>query len=218
MNRSPWWWMLALSIMAMSVARADERAPENGQVIEPQIDRRQVTIPHIRSSDLEFQLYTGTLSVEHFGAQSVTGKRLAYHVTDRVFVEGAYGDSTVSDQFYRDRAFPVFDNALVKLTYYNASLGYNLLPGESFLTRNWAVSSAFYLIGGVGSTRIERENFHTFNFGFGYRLLANDWFAFHLDVRDYVFNSDILGGSGAGSGGNQRTDNFEMTAGLSFYF
>ncbi len=208
--------MAETAVPGQDEAKGKDQAKD--QVIEPQVDRRNVTVPHISASDLEFGLYTGILSVENFGARSVTGGRLAYHLTDRLFVEGAYAGSTVSDQFYRDRALPVFTTAETKLRYYNASVGYNLLPGESFVTKNWAVASAFYLIAGLGTTTIERENFSTLNFGFGYRALLNDWFALHLDVRDYVFNSDILGRTGSSSGKNQRTDNFEMTAGFSIFF
>lgn len=212
----------ALLVVMASASAADE--PVSGatqtteQVIEPQIDRRTVTVPHIRSSDIEATYYTGTLSIENFGSSPVTGARLAFHVTERLFIEGAMAESTVSDQFYRDRAQPIFDKQRVDLTYYNASLGYNVLPGESFITKNFAVASAFYLIAGIGTTQIAREKFSTFNFGFGYRVLWTDWLAMHLDVRDYVFNNDILSRSSASGSKNQRTDNFEMTVGLSAYF
>ena len=38
-----------------------------------------------------------------------------------------------------------------QFTYYNLALGYNFLPGEVFLGRGLAMTSAFYLIGGIGS-------------------------------------------------------------------
>src|ERR1041385_3751380 len=78
---------------AMAETASTGTDPTKEQVIEPQIDRRTVTVPHISASDLEFGLYTGVLSVENFGARSVNGARLAYHLTDRLFVEGAYGGS-----------------------------------------------------------------------------------------------------------------------------
>jgi outer membrane beta-barrel protein len=207
---------LALTVMLSATlptapTLAQEKTGDGAPVIEPQIDRRTVSVPRIGASDIEVTAFTGVLGVQNFGTNSVSGGRIGYHVTDRIFVEGGYGRSTVSDEFYRDRAFPIFNTEMVQLTYYNFSVGFNLLPGETFVTQDWALSSAFYFVAGIGSTEIEREKFSTFNFGFGYRLLFTDWLAFHIDVRDHVFNSDLLGK-------NQRTDNFEMTTGLSVFF
>jgi hypothetical protein len=42
-------------------------------------------------------------------------------------------------------------------------------------------------------------------------MLPVDWLALHVTVRDYIFESDILGT-------NKMTHNFELTAGLSVYF
>ena len=188
-------------------------APEQEQVIQPQLDRRDVKVPHIKSEDIEAGIYTGILSMENFSAQTVNGVRLAYHVTEDFFIEGAYARSTISDEFYRDRAFPItgFDQQNEDLTYYNLSLGYNVLPGEIFIGRRWAMASAFYFIGGVGTTKFANESYATFNFGGGYRILLNDWLALHIDMRDYVFDSDLLGQ-------NQRTNNFEATVGVTVFF
>ena len=40
-----------------------------------------------------------------------------------------------------------------RFTYYNLSLGYNFLPGEVFIGRNLAMTSALYLIGGIGTVK-----------------------------------------------------------------
>ena len=48
-----------------------------------------------------------------------------------------------------------------RFTYYNLSLGYNLLPGEVFIGRNLAMTSALYMIGGIGSVEFRRRSeFH----------------------------------------------------------
>ena len=38
------------------------------------------------------------------------------------------------------------------LTYYNMSLGYNLLPGQIYISDRWAFNTRIYLIAGVGNT------------------------------------------------------------------
>jgi len=199
--------------VAAQDAGADQDVSAQEQVIQPQLDRRDVKVPHINADDIELEFYSGILSMENFSSQSVNGVRLAYHVTEDFFVEGAYARSTISDEFYRSRAFPItgFDQQEEDLTYYNLSIGYNVLPGEIFLGRRWAMASAFYFIGGVGTTKFANESYSTFNFGGGYRILLNDWLALHIDMRDYVFDSDLLGQ-------NQRTNNFEATVGVAVFF
>jgi len=202
----------SLPVMAAE-ADSDRDAPSQEQVIQPELERRDVKVPHINADDIELGFYSGILSMENFSSQSVTGARLAYHVTEDFFVEGVYGKSTISDEFFRSRAFPItgFDQQEEDLTYYNLSLGYNVLPGEIFLGRRWAMASAFYVIGGIGTIKFANESHATFNFGGGYRILLTDWFAFHLDMRDHVFDSDLLGQ-------NKRTNNFEATVGLTVFF
>jgi len=206
--------LLFASLSASAEAEgAGKDTPSQEQVIQPELERRDVKVPHINADDIELGFYSGILSMENFSAQSVKGARLAYHVTEDFFVEGAYARSTISDEFYRSRAFPItgFDQQEEDLTYYNLSLGYNVLPGEIFLGRRWAMASAFYVIGGIGTTKFAHESFATFNFGGGYRILLNDWFALHIDMRDYVFDSDLLGQ-------NKRTNNFEATVGMTIFF
>lgn len=202
-----------LPLLAAAAETEDKNAPPPEQVIQPELDRRDIKVPHIDVDDIEVGIYTGTLSMENFSSQSVTGLRLAYHVTEDFFVEGVYGKSIISDEFFRSRAFPItgFDKQEEDLTYYNISLGYNVLPGEIFIGKKWAMASAFYFIGGVGTMKFAKENHSTFNFGAGYRILVTDWFAVHLDMRDHVFNSDLLGP-------NKRTHNFEVHTGVTVFF
>jgi len=181
------------------------------QVIQPEVSRRDIKIPRIKSSDFEFGAYAGELSVENFGTNAVYGARLAYHVSEDFFVEGVYGRSTISDQTYCNIGLCVFTQRQQDLTYYALSLGYNLFPSELFLGRQHAMNSAVYLLAGVGNTDIASENHFTFNVGVGYRVLPRDWLALHLTLRDYAFNYDLLGTT-------KLTNNFELTAGLSVYF
>ena len=105
----------------------------------------------------------------------------------------------------------VFVNQTEKLTYYNVSFGYNVMPGEVFFGRNVAKASAFYFIGGVGSTKFVDQKKQTINIGFGTRLIFADWFAMQVDVRDHMFSLDLLGKK-------QNTNNLEVTLGATFYF
>ncbi len=204
--------LAALLLAATAAAQAQTSPPANEPVVVPQIDRRDVKRPKFPSNDFELGLFTGIYATQNFGSSSVSGVRLGYHITEDVFVEGAYGQSKVSDEAFR-QVLPggVFVNQTEKLTYYNVSFGYNVMPGEVFFGRNVAKASAFYFIGGVGSTKFVDQKKQTINIGFGTRLIFADWFAMQVDVRDHMFSLDLLGKK-------QNTNNLEVTLGATFYF
>lgn len=181
------------------------------QVIEPQLDRRDIRVPQIEPEDIEMGAYFGILSIEDFGANPVTGFRVAYHITENSFAQFEYGSSQVSDSYYRLIGPPIFANETESLDYYDLSIGYNLFPGEIFVGNRRTLTSAVYLIGGVGATNFDRQSRITFNFGLGVRMMTSDNLAFHIGMRDYLFESDYLGS-------NKLTHNFQLSSGISFFF
>ena len=146
------------------------------------------------------------------GASSVSGVRLGYHITEDFFVDATVGRSKVSDEAFR-QVLPggIFVNRSETLSYYSVSAGYNVLPGEVFFGRNAARATQGYILAGVGSTDFAGQKRQTMHFGFGLRLLANNWLVLQADVRDHIFTLDILGK-------RQSTQNLEVTAGLTVFF
>ncbi|MCS7100233.1 MAG: outer membrane beta-barrel domain-containing protein [Burkholderiaceae bacterium] len=194
------------------VVSAQTQQPANEQVIQPQVQRREVKLPKFPSRDFEFGLFGGTFATENFGASTVYGARLGYHITEDVFVEAAYGRTEVSDENFR-QILPggLFPRSRETLTYYNLSAGFNILPGEVFIGRNLAKASALYVIGGIGSTSFLQQRKQTLNFGLGLRVFVRDWAALQVDFRDHVFALDLLGK-------RRNTQNLELSAGLTLFF
>jgi outer membrane beta-barrel protein len=195
-----------------STGAAPEARPATEQVIVPQVARREVKRPSYPSRDFAVGLYGGTYATQNFGAAGVGGLRLAYHVSEDIFVDFTYGQSKVSDEAFR-QVLPggIFAGSTEKLTYYNVSAGYNLLPGEVFFGRSTAKATQGYILAGVGSTRFAGQKRQTLHAGFGLRLVLTDWFAMQADVRDHIYSLDLLGK-------RQSTNNLEVTAGLTFFF
>ncbi|MBX3606181.1 MAG: outer membrane beta-barrel domain-containing protein [Piscinibacter sp.] len=194
-------------------AQGQPQQPGNEQVIQPEVERRELRLPKFPSKDFEVGLYAGTYGTENFGASGVAGLRLGYHITEDFFVQGVFAATKVSDEAFR-QIFPgggVFPQEKEKLTYYNLSAGYNVLPGEVFLGRNRAFASQVYVIGGVGSTKFLEQKKQTFNLGFGLRVLFHDRFAWQVDLRDHVYSLDLLGK-------RTSTQNLELTTGFSYFF
>jgi outer membrane beta-barrel protein len=212
-----WTLMAALAgvMPAVSVAQSQEGKQEQEQqreqVIKPEVDRRKIKVPRIDTENFELGAYVGTLSVEDFGANTVTGVRFDYHITEDFFLEAAYGSSTVLDSSFRQLGLPIFPQEDEDLTYYNISFGYNMFPGEIFFGKKRAWTSAVYIIGGIGNTEFIGENMSTFNIGIGVRLLPTDFLTLRFDIHDYLWDSDLLGS-------NKLTHNFEATFGLGFFF
>ncbi len=204
--------LVAAFALAPTAARAQAEKPANEQVIVPQVERRDVKLPRFPSKDFEIGLFTGTYATQNFGASSVSGLRLGYHITEDFFAEAAYAQTKVSDESFR-QILPggIFPTGKDTLKYYNLSAGYNVLPGEVFLGGNRAKATAAYLIGGVGSTSFNGQKRQTLNFGLGLRLLLADRWAVQVDMRDHIFSLDLLGK-------RQSTQNLELTGGLTYFF
>ena len=207
--------MLFVNGMAWAAdAAADgDKNTTQQQVIQPQVERRTIDVDKIDTEDFEIGVFSGLLSTEDFGANLVIGVRGAYHVTENIFFEAAYAKSDTTETSYErlSGGAPLLSEKERELTYYNASLGYNLLPGEAFMTDGWTFNTALYVIGGVGITSFAADDRFTVNFGAGYRFLATDWLAFHLDVRDHIFNIDLLGV-------DKTAHNLELAGGLTVFF
>jgi len=201
--------LTCLIVPAAAAAQSPEQVPE--PVIPAQVERRDVHVPKIKANDIEAGAYLGILSVQGFGTKPSSGLRLGYHVTEDFFLEGTYGRSKVSDESYRRLGLSLFSSEVIPLTYYNLSIGVNLFPGEVFVGKDWAMTSAVYLVGGVGNVKFNGESHTAYDFGIGIRVLPKDWLSARFEIRDHMFSSDLLGK-------NELTHNFEMTLGIAAYF
>ena len=203
----------ALALLGNGSASAQQTSrPDSNQVVVPEVERRDIKLPKFPSKDIAVGLFAGTYATQNFGAAAVVGARLGYHITEDWFVEATLGQSKVSDEAFR-QILPggIFTDPKEKLTYYNFSAGYNLLPGEVFPTARRAKATAIYLIAGVGSTKFNDQRSQTINFGLGGRLLLTDRAAVQFDMRDHVFSLDLLGK-------RQSTHNLELSGGFTYYF
>lgn len=182
-------------------------------VIEPEIDRRDIEQAKIDTEDFEVGIFAGQISVEDFGVNTVAGARFAYHITEGFFVEVAAGQTETGETSFErlSGAAQLLTDSERDYTYYNLSLGYNIFPGESFIGRNRALNTALYVIGGVGKTDFAGDDRFTVNLGLGLRLMPLDWLAIHADVRDHVFDLDLLGQE-------KTSHNLEAHLGVTFFF
>ncbi|MDH3714911.1 MAG: outer membrane beta-barrel domain-containing protein, partial [Gammaproteobacteria bacterium] len=159
----------------------------------------------------ELGVVLGVINIDQFNTNVIAGLRFAYHVTEDAFIELGVASSTVSDERYRRFGLPIFGAEEERLLRYDVSAAYSFLPGEVFAGEDRAMRSTFFVIGGVGVTDFADEDRFTFNIGLGVRVLPGEDFAVRVEMRDYLFESDLLGE-------NELTHNLELVGGMSYLF
>ena len=207
---------LLLPTAAMAETADDTSAVRDADpesVLDPQIERRRIKEADIDSENFEAGGYAGILSIEDFGAEPVVGVRLDYHLSEDVFFEAVLGRAEAGETSFEtlNAGVRLLNDDEREFTYYQASVGYNLLPGEAFLSGGRTFNNALYLLGGAGITDFAGDEHFTLGVGVGYRLLVNDLIAVRVDMKDHIFNLDVLGE-------DKTTHNLELTAGVSLFF
>ena len=194
-----------------AAAAADTAAPPT--VIEPQVVRRKIKVPKIAAKDIEIGANYGEISIESYTAAPVWGLTADYHITEDFFFEAATGRAQAGQTSFETLSgnIQLLTDSERQFTYYNLSVGYNFLPGEVFLGPNHALTSALYILGGMGGVKFEGNSTFTANFGAGFRVLPTDWLAIRIEAQDLVFKSDFLGT-------NRLRNNLTAHIGASVYF
>jgi outer membrane beta-barrel protein len=197
---------------AQSQAEAIGGSAQAPQVVEPEVERRVVKPVTVPTENFEIGAFIGTNSIQDFGSHMVYGSRIAYHVTEDIFAEAVVGGTQAGKTSYE---FPTGTTQLLtddqrNLTYYDISVGWNVLQGELFLSPKRALPSAVYVTMGAGSTRFAGDDRFTATIGTGLRLVVNEWLAVHVDARDRMFKTDLIGNS-------QVTQNLEFTISLTAF-
>jgi outer membrane beta-barrel protein len=208
---------ISFSVLAQQNAgpqRTQQETPQERQqsVIEPSVERRDINEANIDSENFEFGILVGVISVEDFSSSMLVGARAAYHVNEDFFVEATYGQTEAGATSFEvlSGGAPFLTDDEREYRYYNLSLGYNL-NGETFLTDRWVFNSATYLTLGAGSTEFGGDERFTLTLGAGYRLLLTDFFALHINMKDHLFNSELIGAE-------KTTHNIEYGLGATFFF
>lgn len=202
---------LVLLCSAFSVGVLAQENPEQG-VIEPQLERRDINEANIDTENFELGVMAGMISIEDFSSSFIVSARAAYHINEDFFVEASYAQADAGQTSFEvlSGGAPFLTDEQRKYRYYNVALGYNL-NGETFLTDKWVFNSATYLTLGAGSTEFAGDERFTLTLGAGYRLLLTDYIALHINVKDHLFNSELIGQQ-------KTTHNIEYGLGATFFF
>ncbi len=181
-------------------------------LIPPDVKPEPVDESLIDTENFEFTAFAGLLSIEDFESSVLYGGRLTYHLSEDLFIEGSYGMAEGGKTSFEKLALAeLISDSDRDYTYYSANVGWNVFPGEAFIGRRYAVNTNFYLTAGVGSTDFAGDSRFTVNFGAGFQALMFDFMALHFNVREHMFDIDVVG--------EKKTSiNTEVSLGVSVFF
>ena len=197
-----------LLVPAAVSAQEDDRP-----LIEPDVRPQKVDEALIDTENFEIGAFAGILNIEDFESSFLWGGKLTYHLSETFFFEANVGFAEGGETSFEKLAgdVQVLSDEDRDYRYYNINIGMNVLPGEAFLTENYAFNTNFYLIGGAGATEFAGDTRFTVNVGAGYQVLLTDSVSIHLGVREHFYRIDVLG--------EEKTSmNTEVSGGLTVFF
>lgn len=197
-----------LLVPTAASAQEDDRP-----LIEPDVRPQKVDEALIDTENFEIGAFAGIINIEDFESSFLWGGKLTYHLSETFFFEANVGFAEGGETSFEKLAgdVQVLSDEDRDYRYYNINIGMNVLPGEAFLTENYAFNTNFYLIGGAGATDFAGDTRFTFNVGAGYQVLLTDSVSIHLGVREHFYRIDVLG--------EEKTSmNTEVSGGLSVFF
>lgn len=182
-------------------------------IVTADIERRVVLEDLLDSENFEFGAQLGLISIEDFESNLWISGHFSYHINEYFYAKALYGYSNAGQTSFERLANvpPLLTDAQRKLSYYGLNIGYNLMPGEVFLSKDIAFNSLFSVEVGGGSTEFAGSNQFTVNLSVNYRVFLTDWLTLDIGMSDYIFDNSI-------TGKNKTTHNLNFTTGIAFYF
>ncbi len=201
--------MFGASFSFLSYSQETEQTPP----IKIEIEQRQVIEDVLDDENFEIGLQTGLLSIEDFESNLWLSAHVAYHISESFYAKALYARSKGGNTSFEQLANvpPLLTDAERDFTYYGLNIGYNLMPGEVFLARDFAFNSVFSIELGAGTTQFTGDDLFTLNTSANYRIFLTDWITWDIGMSDYIFETKITGKA-------KVTHNLAFTTGFAFYF
>lgn len=205
-----------LMLLTSAFGHAEESPLAEAPVIDPNVVRLGLSEDDLDEENFEVGAFVGYMSVENFGTYPVYGARGAWHVSEDLFFELTTGFTSVDKTAEEERGdINFFTDDERDLLYYNLSIGFNIFPGEVFVTEDWAFNSSFYILAGGGTVDFLGEKEFAFNIGGGLRVVFTDWFAAHVGFQDIITDKPAIFNP---QGKEGSAHNMQYTFSGTFYF
>jgi len=198
--------------LPLNVLAADPAVEPQVQV-KADIERREMLNDVLDTENFELGIQGGLISIEDFGSSGWISVHAGYHISEYFYVKARYGQAKGGETSFEKlvNSAPLLTDEQRELSYYGLNMGYNLLPGEIFLSKDLVLNSVFSIELGAGSTEFAGDDKFTVNLAANYRVFINDWVAWDIGMNDYVFDTKVTGES-------KTTHNLNFNTGFSVYF
>lgn len=202
-----------LALTALTPSSAAFAADDVPTTVKADVERRTVLDDVIDTENFEVGIQGGIMSIEDFESSPWVSAHLGYHISEHFYVKANYAQAKAGETSFEKlaNAAPLLTDAERELTYYGLNIGYTLLPGEIFFSKDRVFNSAFSFELGGGSTEFAGDEQFTVNLTANYRVFLTDWLAWDLSMSDYLFNTEVTGSS-------KTTHNLTFATGVAFYF
>lgn len=183
------------------------------QQVEPQIEQRIISEDVLDSENWLLGIRAGVINLEDFGSSGLVSAQLTYHINEDFYLSAEYTQAKAGKTSFEELsgAAPLLTDSERQWRYYGAQLGYMLLPGEVFLSRDYAMNSGLSLFIGGGNVDFAGDKVFALQLGSQFRLYATDWLALELTFSDYIFETTLLARS-------KTTHNLALGLGVAVYF
>ena len=183
------------------------------QQVEPQIEQSIISEDVLDSENWLLGIRAGVINLEDFGSSGLIAAQLTYHINEDFYLSAEYAQAKAGKTSFEELsgAAPLLTDSERQWRYYGAQLGYMLLPGEVFLSRDYAMNSGLSLFIGGGNVDFAGDKVFALQLGSQFRLYATDWLALELTFSDYIFETTILARS-------KTTHNLALGLGMAVYF
>ncbi|NQZ22552.1 MAG: outer membrane beta-barrel domain-containing protein [Colwellia sp.] len=203
--------LAALSFSSLTNAAEQDN---NAQIqVKADVERRQIFDDLLDSENFEVGIQGGIISIEDFESSGWLAAHIGYHITENFYLKARYGQAKGGETSFEKlvNSAPLLTDEQRELTYYGLNIGYNLLPGEIFFSKDLVFNSIFSIELGAGSTEFAGDEQFTVNVTANYRVFINDWVAWDIGMSDYIFDTQVTGES-------KTTHNLNFVTGVSIYF
>lgn len=186
-------------------------------LIEPNIKRSPNSYPDFEKNHFDIIPFIGGYKLDGFNTEALQGIKIGIYPHRQFFIAINYGLSEIDESVRTDLGFlPLLTDT--KLSYYDLSLGINLLPSQLHfrLYGRRAINADVYLAAGLGKINIASTDNNDIddsivNLGMGLRLALAKWLCLHASVKNHIMEESLLDPS-------TSAQNLSYNLGLGIYF
>ncbi len=204
--------LFTFTLPSQLFAEEETETKKSVTIIKPQKKIPQIDAAAIDTEHYELGLYVGSLSVEDFGTNTVSGAIFAYHINNDFMVQLAFASSDIEKATFEDFVGQDFlSDSNREFSYTQLQMGYQIFYGRSFLGAKRKFNSHLYVTAGIENIEFAGEKGVGYVLGTTYKVVATDWLTWNFSLNDHIYERAFLTDK-------KLTNNLEFSIGLNVLF